>query len=157
MRVELLFVGILIFIIGFSTASMFNEVEKRTAFGGSVDRDNPSDFITSNEIHLYNDKLVIEKEGLKYASVEDTKSMEPLLSSNSHTIEAIPEQEKINVGDIISFYDASTGKTIVHAIVEIGTDDSGWYAKTKGYNAELIDDWKVRFTDIKGVVVGVLN
>ena len=157
MRVELLFVGILIFIIGFSTASMFAEVEKRTAFGGSIDKDNPSDFITANEIHLYNDKLVIEKDGLKYAAVEDTKSMEPLLSSNSHTIEAIPEQEKISVGDIISFYESSTEKTIVHAIVEIGTDDNGWYARTKGYNNDFADDWKVRFFDIKGIVVGVLN
>lgn len=157
MRVELLFVGILIFIIGFSTASMFSEVEKRTAFGGTVDRDNPSDFITEEQIHLYSDKLVIEKEGLKYASVEDTKSMEPLLSSNSHTIETKPEQSKLNKGDIISFYNAEEGKTIVHSIVEIGTDDSGWYARTKGYNTDFADEWKVRFTDIKGVVVGVLN
>lgn len=157
MRVEILFVGILIFIIGFSTASLFSEVEKRTAIGGSADRDNPSDFIATDELHLYNDRLVIEKEGLKYAAVEDTKSMEPLLSSNSHTIEAKPEQDKLGKGDIISFYDASTGKTIVHAIVETGTDDDGWYARTKGYNTEFADEWKVRFGDIKGVVVGVLN
>ncbi len=157
MRVELLFVGILIFIIGFSTASLFSEVEKRTAFGGTIDRDNPSDFITADEIHLYNDKLVIEKEGLKYAAVEDTKSMEPLLSSNSHTIETKPDIEKLGKGDIISFYDASTGKTIVHSIVEISVDEQGWFARTKGYNTDFTDEWKVRFGDIKGVVVGVLN
>jgi hypothetical protein len=157
MRVELLFVGILIFIIGFSTASLFSEVEKRTALGGSADRDNPSDFISADEIHLYPDKMVIEKEGLKYAAVEDTKSMEPLLSANSHTIETKPDIEKLGEGDIITFYNPELEKTIVHSIVETGTDDEGWYARTKGYNTDFVDEWKVRFTDIKGVVIGVLN
>jgi hypothetical protein len=108
-------------------------------------------------IKLYQDKIVIAAEGLMYAKVEDTKSMEPLLSKNSHTIEVQPVQEQLQVGDIISFFEPSVGKTIVHSIVEIGYDEFGWYAKTKGYNNDNVDEWKVRFENVKGVVVGVLN
>ncbi len=150
-----MYVGILIFIIGFATSSLFYEAEKRTALGGVVDRDNPSDYIRTEDIHLYNDKLVVEKSGLRYASVEDTKSMEPLLSSNSHVIEAKADIDSLVEGDIISF--SKEGKVIIHSIVGIGADESGWYALTKGYNNDFSDDWKVRISEIKGVVIGVLN
>ena len=48
-------------------------------------------------------------------------------------------------------------QVIIHSIVEIGSDSEGWYALTKGYNNDFVDDWKVRSFDLKGVVVGVLN
>ncbi len=92
-----------------------------------------------------------------YAKVEDTKSMEPLLSKNSHTIEIQPNIASLQVGDIISFYEPSESKIIVHSIVDIGTDKSGWYAKTKGYNNDFVDDWKVRAYNLKGIVIGILN
>ena len=155
MRVELLYVGILIFIVGFASSSLLYETEKRTAFGGTIDRDNPSDYISGDEIHLYKDRIIIEKTGLIYAPVEDTKSMEPLLSSNSHVIEAEADVNQLSAGDMISF--SKNGKTIVHSIIQIGYDKSGWYALTKGYNNEFIDNWKVRKKEIKGIVVGILN
>lgn len=155
MRVELVSIGILIFILGFATSSLFSEAEKRTAFGGVIDRDNPSDYISGKDIRLYADKLVIDKPGLAYAPVEDTKSMEPFLSYNSHVIEAEPNIDELQAGDIISF--SKQGKIIVHAIVETGTDAQGWYAMTKGHNNDFADNWKVRVSEIKGVVVGVLN
>jgi len=155
MRVELIYTGILLLIIGFSAGSMIGEAGKRYAAGGTTDQDNPFDYISGNEIHLFSDKLVIDKPGLSYASVKDTKSMEPLLSSNSHVIEAKPEQNTLQKGDIISF--TKQDKIITHAITEINTDAQGWYAITKGYNNEFNDKWKVRFDEIKGVVVGILN
>lgn len=155
MRIEIVYVGVLIFIIGFLSSSMLYEAEKRTAFGGTADKDNPSDFISGEEIHLYSDKLIIEKTGLAYAPVEDTKSMEPLLSSNSHVIEAEADIDLLKAGDIISF--SKEGKVIVHSIIETGEDSEGWYALTKGYNNEFMDDWKVRAFELKGIVVGILN
>jgi len=155
MRVELIYAGILLFIIGFSASAMLEEVDKRYAAGGSIDRDNPSNYINGDEIHLYADKIIIDKPGLAYAAVKDTKSMEPLLSSNSHVIEAKPDKNILQKGDIISF--TKQGKTITHTITEIKNDAQGWYATTKGYNNELNDEWKVRFNEIKGVVIGVLN
>jgi signal peptidase I len=134
---------------------MFGSIESRFAVGGAIDRDNPSDYILPNDIHLYSDKLIIEQSGLKYASVEDTKSMEPLLSSNSHVIEAKADVNTLQEGDIISF--SKEGRIIIHSIVSIDSDSNGWYALTKGYNNDFIDDWKVRSSELKGVVVGVLN
>ncbi|MBN1644780.1 hypothetical protein JW851_01905 [Candidatus Woesearchaeota archaeon] len=155
MRIELVYVGILIFILGFTVSSLFDSTEPRFASGGTVDRDNPADHISGDEIHLYADKLVIEQKGLRYASVEDTKSMEPILSSNSHVIETQADINKLQKGDIISF--SKEGQVIVHSIFETGTDSEGWYALTKGYNNDFIDNWKVRVSDLKGVVVGILN
>ncbi|MBD3362018.1 hypothetical protein GF358_04485 [Candidatus Woesearchaeota archaeon] len=155
MRVELVYVGILLFILGFSVSSMLSEVQTRVAIGGTVDRNNPSDSINSDEIHLYSDRMVVEKKGLTYAPVEDTKSMEPLLSSNSHVIEKEVDFSELVVGDIISF--SKKGQVIVHSVVEIGEDSIGKYALTKGYNNDFIDDWKVRAFELKGKVVGVLN
>jgi hypothetical protein len=155
MRIELVYVGILIFILGFSFNSLFDTIDSRFAIGGSIDQDNPSDRITGDSIHLYEDKLVIEQSGLRYASVEDTKSMEPLLSSNSHVIEAEADVNELNVGDIISF--TKDNQVIIHSIVEISSDANGWYALTKGYNNDFIDDWKVRSSELKGVMVGVLD
>ncbi len=155
MRIELVYIGILLFILGFSFNSVFDTIESRFATGGSNDLDNPSDRITSDAIHLYEDKLVVEKSNLRYASVEDTKSMEPLLSSNSHVIEAEADVDSLEIGDIISF--SKENKIIVHSIVSIGSDSNGWYALTKGYNNDFIDDWRVRSFELKGVVVGVLN
>lgn len=155
MKVELVYVGILLFILGFSASSMLNEIQGRTAIGGVIDRDNPSEYISSEDIHLYSDRLVIEKDGLVYAPVEDTKSMEPLLSSNSHVIETEADFMDLLVGDIISF--SKNGQVIVHSIVELGQDSSGWYALTKGYNNDFVDDWKVRSSELQGKVVGILN
>jgi hypothetical protein len=145
------------FAAGFMFSAAVQQTETRTAIGGKVSTHSSQDRITDNLIQLYADRLVINKEGLMYAKVEDTKSMEPLLSKNSHTVELKPDINTLRVGDIISFYEPSEGKIIAHSIVAVGYDAHGWYAKTKGYNNDFVDDWKVRPGNIKGVVVGILN
>jgi hypothetical protein len=157
MKYSVIVLAIMMFSCGVVFAAAFHQSETRTAFGGEKSIAVSQDRVTGNQIHLYKDKLVIAAEGLMYAKVEDTKSMEPLLSKNSHTIEAAPVIENLKVGDIISFYEPSVDKVVVHMIIEIGYDEQGWYARTSGYNNVYADSWKVRFENIKGVVVGVLN
>lgn len=157
MRYLLLCVAVLLFASGFVFATALHQTETRTPLGGKSSSAISEDRILDSMIHLYKDKLVVAAEGLMYAKVEDTKSMEPLLSKNSHTIEVQPIIEDMKPGDIISFYEPSVSKIIVHYIVEIGYDEYGWYAITKGYNNDFVDDWKVRFENVKGVVVGILN
>lgn len=149
--------AVVMFSCGVLFAAAFHQTETRTAFGGENSIAVSQDRISGNQIHLYKDKLVIAAEGLMYAKVEDTKSMEPILSKNSHTIEAFPVIENLKTGDIISFYEPSVSTIVVHMIIETGYDEQGWYAKTSGYNNVYVDPWKVRFENIKGVVVGVLN
>lgn len=157
MKYWIIVFAVVMFSCGVLLATAFHQTETRTAFGGTEGSAISQDRITGNQIHLYKDKLVIAAEGLMYAKVEDTKSMEPILSKNSHTIEAFPVIENLKAGDIISFYEPSVSTVVVHMIIEIGYDEQGWYARTSGYNNVYADPWKVRFENIKGVVVGVLN
>ena len=117
--------------------------------------DSPSDHITAEELTVFSDKAVIEKQGLKWARILDTHSMEPVLNANSISLEVLPgTSSEINAGDIISFEEK--GRIIIHRVISVGSDDNGWFAVTKGDNNKEADAGKVRFSDVKGVVVGVL-
>jgi len=115
----------------------------------------PSDRIIRDNIHVFSDRAVIEKDNLIWAKVEDTHSMEPTLNSNSITLELKPlNYEDVKIGDIISYQKDTI--VIIHRVVELGEDNFGWFAITKGDNNNKNDDYKVRFRNIKGVVVGIL-
>jgi signal peptidase I len=60
------------------------------------------------------------------------------------------------VGDIISFWSATIETTVIHRIVEVGKDNQGVYFVTKGDNNLYKDPEKVRFEQVKGVVVGII-
>ena len=45
---------------------------------------------------------------------------------------------------------------VIHRIAEISNDEQGWYAIVKGDNNEAPDPERVRFEQIKKVLVGVL-
>ena len=115
------------------------------------------DRLNEDQIKVFSDRVVLELSGAKYAQVAPTSSMLPFLHSGSHTLEVQPESESdLSVGDVISFYVKEKQAYVVHAITEIGSDNDGWYAKTKGFNNPGEDPWTVRFNDIQGVLVGVL-
>ena len=117
--------------------------------------DSPSDHISDNELHVFADKIVIEKQDLIWAKIKDTHSMEPALNKDSITLEVIPESSSsINKGDIISY--RYNSMIIIHRVTETGKDEQGWFALTKGDNNKEPDPYKVRFSQIKGLVVGIL-
>ena len=90
-----------------------------------------------------------------WARIKDTHSMEPVLNKDSISLEISPDSiSDIKIGDIISF--SRNSKTIIHRVIETKTDNQGWYAITKGDNNKDMDNFKVRFKQIKGVVVGIL-
>ena len=77
------------------------------------------------------------------------------LSTRTGFTQVIPEnQEELQEGDIISF-ETDYG-TIIHRIIKIDYDKEGWYAITKGDNSPVNDSEKVRFTQIKRVVVAII-
>ena len=129
--------------------------EQRYAF--SLDSEaliSPSDHIKAEDLHVFSDKAVINKQDLIWARILDTHSMEPVLNSNSISLEILPKTSlEVNVGDIISY--SHLDKVIIHRVISIG-NDGNWFAITKGDNNLEVDDYKVRFSDVKGVVVGVL-
>ncbi|MBR9692219.1 signal peptidase I [Candidatus Woesearchaeota archaeon] len=117
--------------------------------------DSPSDHIAIEDLHVFKDKAVIDTDNLIWARVLDTHSMEPVLNANSVSLELLPSTfSDISVGDVISY--SHNLKVIIHRVILISEDSAGWYCVTKGDNNKEADDYKVRFSDVKGVLVGVL-
>jgi len=114
----------------------------------------PSDWVKSEQIEVYEDRIVINVEHASLSRYADTGSMKPVLDFNSNGIRIKPESEQdINVGDIVSFN--YQGSLIVHRVVAKGTDEEGVYFITKGDN-NSVSDGKIRFEDIEYVTVGLI-
>jgi len=117
----------------------------------------PSDRISEKQIKIYPDKVVIEIKNAEWSSFTPTGSMEPVLNENSNAIEVVPKSEdEIKVGDIVSYYSTYANTIIIHRVVKIGHDKEGWYCITKGDNNPRPDPYKVRFSQIKRVVVAII-
>jgi len=67
-----------------------------------------------------------------------------------------PLKDEIIVGDIISYNVDGYDFAFVHRVIEIGNDELGIYFITKGDNYYQKDPNKIRFSQIEGVVVGIL-
>jgi signal peptidase I len=123
----------------------------------SRNRNSPQDWIAMDQIHVYNNRVVIDIRNPEWSVFTDTKSMDPLIDSQSNAIEVIPQSENdIKVGDIVAYQSKYAEGIITHRIIEIGSDEQGWYARLKGDNNERQDPGKVRFDQIKRVVVAII-
>jgi len=117
----------------------------------------PSNWIKENQIKVYSDKVVIEMPNVQWAKFTDSNSMDPAIDSDSNALEVIPSSyEDIHVGDIISYEISEINGTIIHRVVETGFDESGWYAKTKGDNIPEQDPFKIRFENVKRIVIAII-
>jgi signal peptidase I len=104
------------------------------------------------------DLFLAQKNGrnLTISGIGASKSMSPTFDYGHTLILQYPilSPEELNVGDII-IYEKGSNNPVVHRMVEIGEDGEGWYCVTKGDN-NMFTDRKVRFQQIKYLVVGVL-
>ncbi len=117
----------------------------------------PKDRIGQDQIHVYDDKVVIDLDNPEWAYFTDTNSMDPVLDEGSNAIEIIPSSvSEIQVGDIVSYNSVYVDGTVIHRVIEIGYDNKGWYARMKGDNLNMRDPEKVRFDQIQRVVVAVI-
>jgi len=120
----------------------------------SKDSDTPYDRIHEKDIEVYPDKVVVHLKKGVAARFTDTGSMEPTFGSEANAIEIVPSSpEEIHKGDIVSYYSNIAKTTIIHRVDEIGYDSQGWFAYFKGDNIKKRDPEKVRFNQIKRVVV----
>lgn len=111
--------------------------------------------LSEKNIQVTNKSASVLLQKPRWGIVGDTKSMEPVLTVGTQTIDIKPKsQSNLHVGDIITYEDES-GELIIHRISEIGNDTNGWYAVTKGDNNPYKDLQKVRFSQVSGVVVGI--
>ncbi len=145
---------ILIFCAGYTTFNYYGfHLERHSG----EELPSPSDIISRNQIHVYDDKIVIDIENASWSSFIDTNSMDPLMDYGAHGFEIKPKNElSINVGDIITYNSIYTEYPIVHRVIEIDYDKHGWYAILKGDNNLHPDPEKVRFDDVEGILIGII-
>ena len=163
MEFEKILLVLIIFLVGFLSANLFNVfVYYGSEFplvnglgfleGGFVEA--PSDFIELGQIKVYDDRVVIYVDDASLSRYAPTGSMVPVLDEGSNGIRVpVYGSDDIEIGDIVSF--DKDGVLIVHRVIEKGTDSEGVYFITKGDNNNM-SDGKVRFEDIEYKTVGVI-
>ena len=161
-RYQLLLIIVITFIIGLTITPIIDivlNISKEKPFFNITTKDIPSpkDRITDDKIQIYKDKIEIKVDNATVASYEDSNSMDPLLDKEANGIEVIPENENdIEIGDVIAYEANWTNGIVVHRVVNISKDDYGIYFVTRGDNNPANDPQRVRFKDIKFILIGVI-
>ena len=132
--------------------------ERISIFADAPDVPGPADVLLDNDVHVLPNKVEILQAGIIPAVFEDTNSMAPVLDTQTLALElTITDPSQVQVGDIVSYETPlAPGAFIVHRVVEIGTDDDGWYAVMKGDNLQTTDPGKVREDQLRRKVIGSL-
>ncbi len=126
-------------------------------FDNPPERVSPFDHITEDQIHVFQDRIIIDLPNAEWATFTDTNSMDPVIDLGANAIEIRPlYPEQIHIGDIISYRSKYAEGVIIHRVVETGEDEDGWYARMKGDNNNLMDPGKVRFDHIERLVVAII-
>jgi len=117
----------------------------------------PADRVDESQIIVTNDKIVLNIRGAEWASFTDTNSMDPVIDAGAHAIEITPKSDdEIQIGDIVAYKSEYAEGTIIHRVVFKGQDDKGTYFVLKGDNNPANDPGKIRFEQIKRVVVAII-
>lgn len=123
----------------------------------TMEVNSPGNWIGEHQIHVYNDRIILDIGDASWARFTDTNSMDPLFDIGSNALEIKPEEAScLKVGDIVSYRSNALGALVIHRIVEINKDEQGVYFVVKGDNNPNKDPEKVRFEQIQGVVVGII-
>ena len=121
------------------------------------EKEGPGDRIKDSDVQVFNNNIRIDIKNAKSRKFIDSNSMDPLIDEGTTTLEIKPKfASDIKVGDIIAYDVDGYDFAFVHRVVEIGKDNDGVYFITKGDNFYKEDPNKLRFSDIKGIVVGIL-
>jgi len=130
-------------------------VEEKKLYG--EERESPADRIKEEDINVFSNSVRIDIRNAKWRKYIDSNSMDPLIDKGTTTIEITPKSaDEIKVGDIVAYDVDGYDYAFVHRVVEIGNDNEGIYFITKGDNFYKEDPNKLRFSDIEGIVVGIL-
>ncbi|NQV91701.1 hypothetical protein HQ489_04465 [Candidatus Woesearchaeota archaeon] len=148
---SIIFITILIVLI-FSVAALSKELINPFIL---EEHPSPSNWIKENQIQVSKNEVTLNIKNSMWAKFTNTNSMDPFLDEDSNAIEILPNTaDEINVGDVIS-YQSSYG-VIIHRVIEKSSDREGIYYITKGDNSPFKDPKKIRFEEVKGVVVAII-
>ncbi len=117
----------------------------------------PSDGIHLNQIQVNDASVTIN--GIAnpiLAQLTNTNSMDPTFDSEATLLETpVTDVNDIQAGDIVSYITPLNEGIIVHRVVEVGHDESGWYARLKGDNLNSADPQLVRASQIQRKVLAI--
>ncbi len=156
---------IIVVLLAFMLGLIFNDAYSELSslerplslFQDGIEKDSPGDWIKEDQIKVYDNKIIIELKDAEWASFTDTNSMDPILDETVNAIEIIPKSaDNIHVGDIVSYKSDYADGTIIHRVIKIGKDNKGWYCIVKGDNNQGPDPGKIRFNQIKRVLVAII-
>ncbi|MFH1916443.1 MAG: hypothetical protein ABIJ21_04205 [Nanoarchaeota archaeon] len=128
-----------------------------TIYELGTEKKSPSDRIPAEKIQIEGNKVIIQVEQPMKGSITNSTSELPLLNEYSSTIEITPASEAdIHIGDIIVYHSLEFSLPIMHRVVSQGYDIDGWFIITQGDNNFSPDDEKVRFFQVRSIVVGII-
>ncbi|MFH0868315.1 MAG: signal peptidase I [Candidatus Woesearchaeota archaeon] len=117
----------------------------------------PVDRIEDSDVNVNSNSVRIDIRNAKWRKYIDSNSMDPLIDEGTTTIEIKPKDaNEIKIGDIIAYDVDGYDYAFVHRVVGIKNDRDGVYFVTKGDNYYKEDPDKVRFSQVEGIVVGIL-
>lgn len=125
--------------------------------GRSIARATPSDHLDERDIVVMGDRVILDVPNAILARFTDTASMDPVLDEKANAIEIVPrDEESVQEGDIIAYQTPEMEFTAIHRVIKRNTDSAGTYYLLQGDNNPAADPYKVRFEDIKSVVVAIV-
>ena len=142
-----------------STALAASEISQSPAAASAdaLEKNSPSDWVSESQIKVTRDRVVVELPDAVWATFTDTNSMDPVIDAGANALEIVPTSPgQIHAGDIVSYESKLVDGTIIHRVIETGEDSQGWYAIFKGDNLSQPDPEKVRWEQIKRVVVAII-
>ena len=115
----------------------------------------PSDWVKEEQIKVYPNQIILNVKDATWATFTPTGSMKPILDEKTNALEIKPSSPNdIKLGDIIA-YESPEG-IIIHRVIEKNIDENGIYFLVKGDNNFSQDPTKIRFENIKGVVIAII-
>lgn len=135
--------------IPFQTSNPFSEHTR--------DKASPQNYLDETKIRVYQNRVIIEAQNIKWASFTDTKSMLPIIDKNTNALQIEPVcPSEVQVGDIVSYKSEYAEGIIIHRVVYKGEDSEGTYFILKGDNNPSNDPGKIRCNQIQRRVIGIL-
>ncbi len=162
---------VLVFLLGWVANNVYSDIYKDNYQLGLVqdkaddvslkvtakERDSPADRIKESQIHVYDNSVVIQVDNPEWSTFTDTNSMDPVIDNGANAIHVVPQSEDdLQVGDIVAYESQYANGTIIHRIIDKGIDEQGTYFIMKGDNNPTQDPGKVRFSQIKRVLVAII-
>ncbi len=114
-------------------------------------------WINEERIDVNESAVTIRIPDASLGRFEDSGSMGPFIGKATNAILIKPKSESdIMVGDIIAYYSEDADGLVSHRVIKVSSDSNGWHALAKGDSVPSPDPSKIRFGQVKYVVVGIL-